>query len=342
MNTTDVLLVGAGISGLLCATELKRSGLSVRILDKGRGVGGRMATRHMAGARLDHGAQFFTVRETIFRNYVDQWLRAGIIKEWFRKAPYDSNPEGYPRYCGIRGMRDVPEYLAQNLDVRCSEAVETVEYANGAWQVFTQSKADQSKKTYRSGHLVITAPLPQALTLLDTSSLEYADEELESLRSIRYGRGLTTLAILDGPSGLPGAGFLQLDDGPVTWMADNQIKGISETPCLTLQSSTEFADAHWESPDDVRGPLMMAAIARHLKSSVTEYVCHRWGFALSENRYKQPYFCNPKYNLAIAGDVFSGGRVEGAALSGIQAAAELLKTLANKTHLRAKIGTALT
>ena len=57
MQATDVLIIGAGISGLLCATELRKADKSVRILDKGRGLGGRMATRRMAGGRLDHGAQ---------------------------------------------------------------------------------------------------------------------------------------------------------------------------------------------------------------------------------------------------------------------------------------------
>jgi predicted NAD/FAD-dependent oxidoreductase len=318
----DVLIIGAGISGLLCATELERSGAKVQLIDKGRGVGGRMSTRHMEGARLDHGAQFFTVRESAFQRYVDEWLRADVIKEWFRKAPYDSNPKGYPRYCGIDGMSAVPRYLAQDLNVHCSEVVDAVRWEDQAWQVFTRSK-----KTYQSRYLVITAPLPQALGLLDASGLNYAGEELDALRSIRYKRGLTTLAILEGPSGLPVDGFLQLEDSPVTWLADNQMKGISQLPCVTLQSSPEFADLHWDSPDDVRGTLMIEAVANYLKSPVSEYVCHRWGFALSENRYRSPYFYNPEYNLALAGDAFFGGRVEGAALSGIQVAEKLRQRL---------------
>lgn len=320
LDKSDVLIIGAGISGLLCATELQRSGISVRLLDKGRGVGGRMSTRHMEGARLDHGAQFFTVREPVFQDYVDRWLRAGVIKEWFRKAPYDSNPQGYPRYCGTRGMSDLPRHLAAGLDVHCAEVVVAVTFGNDGWQILTQSK-----KSYRSRFLVVTAPLPQALALLDTSGLNYADKELEVLRSIRYRRGLTTLAILQGSSGLQGDGFLKLDDEQVNWIADNQIKGISDFPCVTIQSTPEFAAQHWDSSDDVRGPLMMAAVANYLKSPVSAYVCHRWGFAFSENRYPKPCFYNPKYHLALAGDGFFGGRVEGAAFSGIQAAAELRK-----------------
>ena len=32
--TVDVLIIGAGISGLICATELQNSGLQVVLLDK--------------------------------------------------------------------------------------------------------------------------------------------------------------------------------------------------------------------------------------------------------------------------------------------------------------------
>ena len=41
----DVVIVGGGIAGLVAARELVASGLRVIVLEKGRGVGGRMATR---------------------------------------------------------------------------------------------------------------------------------------------------------------------------------------------------------------------------------------------------------------------------------------------------------
>ena len=53
---------GAGLSGLLAARALAADGHEVVVLDKGRCPGGRLATRRIGGATLDHGAQFFTVR----------------------------------------------------------------------------------------------------------------------------------------------------------------------------------------------------------------------------------------------------------------------------------------
>ena len=52
----NVIVIGAGISGCACAHQLVYAGHQVTVVEKGRGVGGRMATRRMEGARIDHGA----------------------------------------------------------------------------------------------------------------------------------------------------------------------------------------------------------------------------------------------------------------------------------------------
>ena len=118
---TDVLIIGAGIAGLLCAAKLQAAGRSVQLLDKGRGVGGRMSTRRKDGGRFDHGAQYFTCRSPLVQPYIDSWLKQGVIKEWFRQLPGDSNAAGHARYCGVNGMSDVPKALARDLTVHLSE-----------------------------------------------------------------------------------------------------------------------------------------------------------------------------------------------------------------------------
>lgn len=323
MSETDVLIIGAGISGLLCATELQRAGHSVRVVDKGRGFGGRMATRRMAGGRLDHGAQFFTVRDKRLQTYVDEWFEAGIIKEWFRHSKEDSNPEGYPRYCGINGMTDVPKHLAADLDVVRSERISGLSRDVDCWVATSENGA-----IFSARYLVVSAPLPQALTLLDTTGLNYAGADEPALRRIRYAKGLATLAILDGPSKLPDDGHVRIFESPLSWIADNRIKGISpDVTALTIHADADFAEKHWDSPDDRRGPLMLEAAKPWLGSEVKEYSCHRWGFTTPLNPWHEKYFTNPSIKLTLAGDSFGGARVEGAAISGIEAAASVIQNL---------------
>lgn len=82
----DCLIIGAGIAGLMAAHTLQARGVNVAVFDKGRGVGGRFATRwsdNETGERTlyDHGAQFFTVRDAVFQAQVDDWIALGLVKE---------------------------------------------------------------------------------------------------------------------------------------------------------------------------------------------------------------------------------------------------------------------
>ena len=47
-RTKAVAVIGAGVSGLVCASELRQAGLMVRVIEMGRGPGGRLATRREA------------------------------------------------------------------------------------------------------------------------------------------------------------------------------------------------------------------------------------------------------------------------------------------------------
>ncbi len=326
-DPADVLIVGAGIAGLLCATELQQAGLRVCVLDKGRGLGGRMATRRMGDARFDHGAQFFTVRDPRLQAYADAWLAAGLIQEWYCHAPEDTNSDGYPRYCGVQGMTDVPKHLAASLPVWREQQVSSLSRDNTVWRAHTLQG-----QCFQAHHLVLTAPLPQSLMLLDTSGLGYADPDtLQTLRAVRYERGLATLAILDGPSGMPAPGRIKIDEPPLTWIADNQQKGISpDVSTITLHADPEFAQKHWGSPDAVRGPLMLEAAAPYIDATVVEYRCHRWGFTTPINPWSERSHHDAHLHYTLAGDAFGGPRIEGAALSGLHAAETVLRTVS--TH----------
>lgn len=57
--TKRVGIIGAGISGLACAIELKKLGYQVKVFDSQETVGGRIRTDKVDGFLLDHGFQVF-------------------------------------------------------------------------------------------------------------------------------------------------------------------------------------------------------------------------------------------------------------------------------------------
>ena len=95
-----ISVVGAGISGCVCAYRLAKAGHEVTLLEKGRGVGGRMSTRRMNGARIDHGAQFFTVRDSRINELLKIWQSKGVVVPWYDQVP---GREDLPRSTRFRG-----------------------------------------------------------------------------------------------------------------------------------------------------------------------------------------------------------------------------------------------
>ena len=66
-----MIVVGAGIAGLICAIELHRAGRSVVVLERSDDVGGRVRSSRINGVTIDHGFQvLFTAYPTLNR-YLD-------------------------------------------------------------------------------------------------------------------------------------------------------------------------------------------------------------------------------------------------------------------------------
>ncbi|MGF1449673.1 MAG: NAD(P)/FAD-dependent oxidoreductase [Opitutales bacterium] len=324
-DTVDVLVVGAGMAGLTAARHLKQAGRSVRVLDKGRGFGGRMAHRRGDdGQAFDHGAQFFTARDDRFKAMVDAWIAEGVATEWHRLPATANHPEPLIRYRGTPGMTAPAKFLAEGLNVCRSCQVEALERANSGWSVRAKDG-----RHFHGRWLLLTPPPPQALNLLgDAHAALLTAAQLEFLRGVHYERTLAALVQLDGPSALEAPGLRKGDlPEPLELIADNYLKGVSTRPgTLTLHANAAYSEKHYDSPDETRlPPLLEAARPFFGDSPVADARVHRWGYATPLNA-PHPDRClmAEAAQLAFAGDAFGGARVEGPALSGLAVAERLL------------------
>ena len=307
-----VVVVGAGIAGLMAAQSLVKHGHDVVVVDKGRSPGGRLATRRIDDATLDHGAQFFTVRDPLFKSHVEKWIASGVVTEWCRG--FDSatqNNDGFPRYRGVRGMTDIAKHLAIGLDVRCNTLAFSI--APGTTSKWQLNIDDGS--ALNADALIVTCPLPQTYALLVTADIELPD----SMMRTEYDRTICLLAVLNQSSAVVSPGGLQNPDDTFSFVADNAIKGISSAVALTLHANPQFGLEHWDAPpQDVHDLLLKQAKPWIGDATVVTSQVKKWRLATPLTIWPDRYWANEM--IVLAGDAFGGPKIEGAALSGLSAA----------------------
>src|SRR6056297_2019216 len=130
----DTIVIGAGWSGLTAARVMVGAGRKVVVLEKSRGPGGRSAMRRCAGARFDHGAQYFTARSAAFGRQLQQWRDAGLVQPWRPRLAVigdksaHSDPEEVSRFVAVPGMNAVCRQFAAELDCRFEQRVSALNF----------------------------------------------------------------------------------------------------------------------------------------------------------------------------------------------------------------------
>jgi predicted NAD/FAD-dependent oxidoreductase len=279
-----------------------------------------MATRTIGRARFDHGAQHFSARSEAFRLATREWVDAGVAAVWFESLSVTNPGRGVePRHLGVNGMRGVPEHLAGGLEVRTGVRVDRVFCEEDGVVAATSGHGE-----VRAQAAIVTAPVPQLLGLVDLSS----SPGLESrLARIEYDRCLAVMAELDAPSGLEN-GHRALNGNPIAWLADNQHKGVSPIPALTIHSSPGFALAHIDGEVEHWTSLLVDAAAGEVEASIISAVGHAWRFAQPRSTLDSGFaLVEGTAPIVLAGEVFAGARVEGAFTSGTAAALALAERL---------------
>ena len=306
----DVIIIGSGIAGLSAARAIHQKGHAVLVLDKGRRIGGRCATKRVDGFTFNHGAQFFTTKDESFTNIAKQASAQEAVTSW---------SFGHDRACyiGAPTMRDFPQMLADGLRVRQSVKITTIEKQDGLYRLI-----DDEAEDYYAHRLILTPPAPQSAALLETLSPLLAN----TAKMAHYDPCWTVMVGLHSPC--DGRALPLRDKAPIGWASAEDSRQPQMRPAVTIQADPHTSLSLIDHDKDEVTPLLIEAFetATNQKLDIAMSAAHRWLYA----RVRQPApadaaFIDHDNHLAIAGDWFGKARLETAFLAGQRAASALLQ-----------------
>ncbi|MGE5085065.1 MAG: NAD(P)-binding protein, partial [Bacillota bacterium] len=222
------LIIGAGYSGLQLAQGLTAlEPHSVQIIEKSRGVGGRLATRRDGQFTFDHGAQFLRSCE-LNHAQIKHWQDEGIL------IPLDSK-----LFTAFGGMTRIAKDLAKDLKIVFESKAKKIHQSDSLWHI-----QDENDVTFQTSRLVLSCPLPQSLELLKNSDIPHP----LSLEEIKYAKAIVFL-IRDEINQQPLEAYREVRSSGVFSVASQFKKGTSALPAWTVTMTPSWSEQHFEKSD---------------------------------------------------------------------------------------------
>ncbi|WBH15120.1 NAD(P)/FAD-dependent oxidoreductase [Sphingomonas radiodurans] len=305
-----IAIVGAGIAGLSCAEMLKAAGHQVVMFDKGRGAGGRMATRRvpmpLGDVAFDHGAQYFTTRDARFAAAVRGWQASGVVARWTNA--------GDDAWVGTPGMNAVVKAMARPFAVRWNSRVDALRRLDRLW--FLDSVADDGFEA-----VIVATPAEQAAPLLVAHDPAMATIAQGSPSAPCW----TTMVAF--PERIALAEDIVRDAGIIGWAARNSAKpGRTDIEAWVIQANADWSRDHLEDDEtsvvDAMLSSLRAKAGRELPDP-TKRLGHRWRYARPEGAHHGALW-NKTQRIGAVGDWLLSPRVESAWLSGRMLADRIL------------------
>lgn len=305
-----ICIAGAGMAGLACATGLRLAGFEVTLLDKGRGPGGRMASRRLetplGEAVFDLGAPAFTARHPVFMEQVQKWARAGVVAPWAAG--------GHDAWVGVPTMNAPLKALARDLDIHWSTRVSRISPTPQGWTITTEGDA-----VLGADAVVVALPAEQAADLLADVDAIISERARLSPSSPCW----TVLLAFHERLPLLEDSLVGSENGPLGMAIRNCAKpGRSGPETWVVHAGSDWAARHLEASSGWIEKTVVAAFAERLAVTVPNPLAcavHRW-------RYARPACAglgaawDPRTRLGICGDWVAGPGVEDAWRSGTELA----------------------
>lgn len=344
----DVAIIGAGIAGLTCAQQLHQAGYHVVVVEKSRGVGGRLATRRLYDTYADHGVRYLEAQGKLVKPLIELLLQRGILQTW-TDTLYELSPAqselvsenlAHPSRCyaAPTGITAVAKFLATGLDIQFNQRVQAITPTEEQSWLLT---FDSSEVPYEvmARAVVVAIPAPQALMLLEPLAAKgLSSEFLERLSSVEFEPCLSAIA------GYPKAAVPDLPvactvshDSKLAWIGLDSSKHLNpQVPIFVLQSTAEFAQQYLDAEDlKPAGQQLLSRAAQLLAPwlDTPDWLqVHRWRYAFPQSPLNQDYLAaDTPLPLVCCGDWCGGKRLDSALQSGLAAADQINQKLQQRS-----------
>lgn len=293
MDTDTVTIVGAGLAGAACAVALRQAGVSVRVLERGRAPGGRLASPLLHQRRTDLGAGYFTVRDEEFATVVDGWAAGRLARPWtdtfavLAAGQPVGSASGPMRWATPGGLRSLVRSLLDGIDVRTDFPVESLP----------------------DGIVVLAMPDPRAARLVTVPDPVGYDPVI----SVACGFDERDWPFAD-------AAFVN-DHPSLTFVADDGARRGDGAAVLVAHTSAELARRHLDDPDGAITPVAQALHELLDVPPPTWTAAHRWTFAKPSGQHHATFGLIEDGRVGLAGDQWcpdGSPRVESAWRSGTE------------------------
>ncbi len=323
--TVPIAIIGTGIAGLSAARALKDAGHAVQLFDKSRGSGGRMSSKRSEAGTLDLGAQYFTARDRRFVDEVQRWQANGWVAEWepqlynCQSGQLSPSPDEQTRWVGTPRMSAITRALLDDLPVEFGCRITEVFQGQQHWNLLDADGGNHGPFS----HVIIATPAHQATALLAA-----APKLASTAAGVKMDPTWAIALAFDTPLDTPMEGcFVQ--DSPLDWLARNRSKpGRDATPdTWILYATSAWSKQHLDLPKEAIIELLHGAFAELLHCSMPApsfSLAHRWLYARPAGSHEWGVLADADLGLYVCGDWCLSGRVEGAWLSGQEAARRLL------------------
>ncbi|MGH8355116.1 MAG: NAD(P)/FAD-dependent oxidoreductase, partial [Pseudomonas sp.] len=295
---------------------------------KSRGSGGRMASKRSDAGALDLGAQYFTARDRRFVEAVQQWNSRGWVAEWtpslyhYSEGHLRPSPDEQVRWVGTPRMSAITRAMLGALPVSFSCRITEVFRGEQHWSL--HDAEGQSHGPF--SHVLIATPAPQATALL-AAAPKLAGAAASVTMEPTWAVALAFATPLD--TKVEGC-FVQ--ESPLDWLARNRSKPGRDSALDTwvLHASSSWSKQHLDLSKEEVIEQLHGAFAELIGCAVPAPVfslAHLWLYARPASAHQGGVLADADLGLYACGDWCLSGRVEGAWLSGQEAARRLLEHL---------------